>query len=270
MGKDYSQSWSWFRKRYSNVLTPDERSMWFKSSTQLPVESFLNVPVSFPTLPHAGVMDVVEFNNIRAFVGRAVGGSSVVSGGIMLMPDRNFLAQQMPSLNLNEFFGQYLPLAYQELEVSEIRPQLFDSTPYYQYSLSMLAAWNRAGYTNHVIMPNLYDFDYFERELEGRAQRSALANEVSFGNNFGKKDLNSTYLARARASGNLVIRDLSEVVDLEAKPSGGFALHVRHINAWGGQFATTSSRALTSFWPQDHSGAQKFSYAQRREAIFRI
>lgn len=151
----------------------------------------------------------------------------------MLMPNRDFLARRMPSLNLNEFFGQYLPLAYQELEISEIPPQLFDTTPYYQFSRSMLSSWNRAGYGNHILMPNLYDFDYFQREISGRARRSATANEVSFGNNFGKKDLNSTYLKHARASGKLVIRDLSELVNIEANPSGGFALHVRQINAWG-------------------------------------
>ena len=57
-----------------------------------------------------------------------------------------------------------------------------------------------AGFTT-AFVPNVYDFTYMKQEQANTAPRSALAGEVIYGNNHGKRTLDRTYLAAAAATG---------------------------------------------------------------------
>jgi hypothetical protein len=61
--------------------------------------------------PYAGVLDRMRFGDFSVFVGRGVGGGSLVNGGMAVVPKRDYFTQILPGVNADEMYGTYFPRA---------------------------------------------------------------------------------------------------------------------------------------------------------------
>ncbi|NKQ59168.1 GMC family oxidoreductase [Amycolatopsis sp. K13G38] len=223
---------------FSGMLSPDRRSMWFKKRTEAPLASFLWLDLANRNIDsYAGVLDRVHFGDMSVYVGRGVGGGSLVNGAMAVVPKRSYFTEILPEVDADEMYGTYYPRANAGLGVNHIDPDWFETCKSYQFARVSRKAAQKAGLTT-TFVPSVYDFDYMRREEAGEVPRSALASEVIYGNNHGKRSLDKTYLAAALGTGNVTIQSLHEVRDIERQADGTYLLTVRQIDPEGSVVAT--------------------------------
>src|SRR5689334_6749755 len=224
-------------KVFCPMLNPDRRAMWFKDRTEAPLETLLGLPVvNRPIQRYAGVLDKVHFDEMAVYLGRGVGGGSLVNGGMAVTPKREYFEEVLPDVDADEMYGTFFPLANRTLRVNTIRSAFLESTSWYQYARTARHQAANAGYGTQII-PNVYDFAYMEAEARGAQPKSALAGEVIYGNNHGKMSLDKTYLADALATGNVTIRTLHHVKRIRQQPNG-YLLTVEQRDPFGKLLAT--------------------------------
>ncbi len=220
-------------KVFCNTANPDQRSMWFRTRSEAPLATFLWLDVVNKDInPYPGVLDRVHFPNMSVFVGRGVGGGSLVNGSMAVTPLQSYFAEQFPSVDATEMYGTYFPRARAMLGVNTIDPAWFESTEWYRFSrISRKHAQNTGLKTTFV--PSVYDFGYMQREAAGTATKSALGQEVIYGNNFGKKSLDKTYLASALGTGNVTIHTMEKVTGISRAGDGSWVLSAERIDYTG-------------------------------------
>ncbi|MEV7444293.1 GMC oxidoreductase [Streptomyces sp. NPDC091204] len=220
-------------KVFPSTSAPDHRSMWFRTRTEAPLAQFLWLDVVNRDIsPYPGVLDRVNFGDMSVYVGRGVGGGSLVNGGMAPTPRRSYFSEVLPQVDADEMYGTYYPRARAMLGVNDIDPAWFESTEWYRFArISRKHAQNTGLKT--VFVPNVYDFEYMKREAAGTVPRSALAGEVIYGNNHGKKSVDKTYLAAALGTGNVTIETMQRVVGVRQDPAGGYVLTVRTSDVTG-------------------------------------
>lgn len=225
-------------KVFSGMLKPDKRSSWFKNRTEAPLGSFLWLDLANEDIdPYAGALDRVNFDQMSVYVGRGVGGGSIVNGGMAVTPKRSYLEEVLPSVDSNEMYGRYFPRANAMLRVNHIDRGWFESTDWYKFARVSRQQAQKAGLgTVHV--PNVYDFDYMRREANGEVPRSALAAEVIYGNNHGKQSLDKTYLAAAVGTGKVTIETLHQAKTIRQQKDGTYLLSIEQKDVNGRLIAT--------------------------------
>ncbi|MFF4584453.1 GMC oxidoreductase [Streptomyces sp. NPDC001388] len=218
---------------FCNTASPDQRSMWFKTRTEAPLATFLWLDVVNKDIsPYPGVLDRVHFDNMSVFVGRGVGGGSLVNGSMAVTPLQSYFAEQFPTVDVTEMYSTYYPRARAMLGVNTIDPAWFESTEWYRFSrTSRKAAANTGLKTTFV--PSVYDFGYMQREAAGTAVKSALGQEVIYGNNHGKKSLDKTYLASALGTGNVTLHTMEKVTAISRASDGTWLLTAQRIDDTG-------------------------------------
>lgn len=219
---------------FAKTLQPDGRAMWFKRRTEAPISSVFGLPVVNSRIPSwAGVLDRVHLNaDMSVFTGRGVGGGSLVNGGMAVTPRRDYLEQLMPQVDWAAMYATYFPRANATLGVNTISEALFAQIPAYKYA--RVATKHAAAVGLRTLrIPQVYDMDYLAREQAGTAQRSALRQEVIYGNNHGKRSLDRTYLAAALGTGRVTIRPLTRVAGLRREPGGTWVLATTRIDETG-------------------------------------
>ncbi|MFG3493705.1 GMC oxidoreductase [Streptomyces sp. NPDC047928] len=223
---------------FCSTTAPDHRSMWFRTRTEAPLATFLWLDVVNKDIsPYPGVLDRVRHGDISVYVGRGVGGGSLVNGGMAVTPDRAYLSQVLPSLDATAMYGTYLPRARAMLGVNSVDPAWFESTDWYRYTRVSRAHAARTGLAT-TFVPNVYDFGHMRREAEGTAVRSALAGEVIYGNNHGKRSLDRTYIAAALGTGNVTVETLHRARALRREPDGRYVVTADRIDTTGRVVAT--------------------------------
>ena len=220
---------------YSGLLNPGRSAAWLKRKTIAP---FMNI---FPLKPFTGALDKFNFKNIDVWVGRGVGGGSIVNGGMAVVPKESYFKEVFPHLDAEKFYNFYFPLVNKELKVNGIDEQFVKDCPYYKFTRVGEAEAHKAGFKT-VRVPNVYDFKYMEREYKKEVPRSALNTEVIYGNNHGKNSLDKTYLAKALATGNLEILDLHCVDMITRNDDKSYCLKVRQIDTSGKTVADKTFR----------------------------
>ncbi|MER5434712.1 GMC oxidoreductase [Streptomyces sp. NPDC002588] len=220
-------------KVFCNTANPDQRSMWFKTRTEAPLATFLWLDVVNKDInPYPGALDRVHFDNMSVFVGRGVGGGSLVNGSMAVTPLQSYFAEQFPTVDATEMYSTYFPRARAMLGVNTIDPAWFESTEWYQFTrVSRKHAANTGLKTTFV--PSVYDFGYMQREAAGTATKSALGQEVIYGNNYGKKSLDKTYLAAALGTGNVTIHTMEKVRGISRASDGSWVLTADRIDDTG-------------------------------------
>ncbi|WP_457921041.1 GMC oxidoreductase [Streptomyces justiciae] len=220
-------------KIFCSTAGPDQRSMWFRTRTEAPLATFLWLDVVNKDItPYPGVLDRVHFANMSVFVGRGVGGGSLVNGCMAVTPLKSYFAEQFPTVDADEMYATYFPRANSMLGVNTVDPAWFESTEWYRFTrISRKHAQNTGLKTTFV--PSTYDFAYMQKEAAGTATKSALAQEVIYGNNFGKKSLDKTYLAAALGTGNVTITTMERVRAISRASDGSYVLTADRINDAG-------------------------------------
>ncbi|MFD5593659.1 GMC oxidoreductase [Streptomyces griseorubiginosus] len=220
-------------KVFCNTANPDQRSMWFRTRTEAPLATFLWLDVVNKDIsPYPGVLDRVRFSNMSVFVGRGVGGGSLVNGSMAVTPLQSYFAEQFPTVDTAEMYSTYFPRARAMLGVNTIDPAWFESTEWYRFTRVSRKHAQKTG-LNTTFVPSVYDFGYMQREAAGTATKSALGQEVIYGNNFGKKSLDKTYLASALGTGNVTIHTLEKVTGISRASDGSWVLTADRIDYTG-------------------------------------
>ena len=181
---------------------------------------------------YTGILDRMDFENIRIYLGRGVGGGSLVNGGMAVSPRREYFEEIFPNLDSTLFFNKYFPLAHSELDTTIIPEEYYNSSSYYKFSRKGEEQAKKAGYKTLKI-PSSYDFNYIQMEEKNEVPKSALDNEVIYGNNHGKKDLTKNYLKKALETGNVTILALHKAEQIIQLSNGQYKIKVNKINTRG-------------------------------------
>ncbi|MFF0290618.1 GMC oxidoreductase [Streptomyces sp. NPDC005262] len=229
-------------KIFANTTSPDSRSYWLRTRTKQPLSNFLGFPIDKDVTRSTGILDAEEFSGITVYQGRGVGGGSLVNGGMAVTPKRENFAAVLPSVDADEMYGIYYPRANAGLGVGTIDPAWFETAACYQYARVGRKHAQRAGFP-FVFVPTVYDWDYMKQEEAGTVPRSALAGEILYGNNYGKKSLQKTYIDRIRATGRVVISPLHKVTSVAPATGGGYTVVIDQIDTGG---ATTATKTVTA------------------------
>lgn len=223
---------------FCGMLKPDKRSTWFKTRTEAPLGSFLWLDLANRDIElYAGVLDRVNFDQMSVYVGRGVGGGSLVNGGMAVTPRRSYFEEVLPQVDADEMYTKYFPRANSALRVNNIDKSWFEQTEWYTFArVSRQQASNASLSTTFV--PNVYDWDYMRREADGAVPKSALAAEVIYGNNHGKVSLDKSYLAAAVGTGKVTIETLHQVRTIRQQNDGTYLLTVEQRDTDGKLLAT--------------------------------
>ena len=116
------------------------------------------------------------------------------------------------------------------LHAGEASTRIIDSE-FYLYSRVGIELAEAAGFP-WMQLQSGYDFDYMEQELDELVPRSALGGEGGYGNNYGKRSLDKTYLADAMGTGLLTLHALHVVTDIRATDDG-YVVSVDEIDLSG-------------------------------------
>ncbi|WP_446697003.1 GMC oxidoreductase [Streptomyces violaceus] len=220
-------------KIFCSTRTPDHRSMWFRTRTEAPLGTFLWLDVVNRDIGrYPGALDRVHFAQMSVYVGRGVGGGSLVNGSMAVTPPRAYFAEQFPTVDADEMYGTYFPRARAALGVNSVDPAWFESTEWYRFARVSRKHAEKAGLRT-TFVPSVYDFGHMRREAAGTAPKSALGGEVIYGNNHGKRSLDKTYLAAALGTGNITIQTLEKVRAISRAPDGTYVLTADRIDEMG-------------------------------------
>lgn len=227
---------------FSKTLSPDGRAMWFKTRTEAPLKTFLGLNVINQKIDaYAGVLDRVNYEGMSVYVGRGVGGGSLVNGGMAVTPKRRYFEEVLPQVNAQEMYERWFPLANRLLGVQTVNAAWFETARCFRYARVARDQAHQSGYKT-MFVPTVYDLDYLAREDKGQVTRSATGLEVIYGNNHGKASLDKTYLADAVGTGRVSIYTLQEVRQITQQANGDFVLDVREINETGQVLAEVKVR----------------------------
>jgi len=228
-------------KVFCRPFSPDDRAMWFRDRVSavfstvagvIPISSLLKVPVA------AGILDVVSSPNMDVYLGRGVGGGSLVNLAMLITPYRETLQRILPAgIDVNELYSVYYPRALAALGANKIRPGYYQTSEYHRYARVACAQAAKAGFPWRTLDSG-YDMAYMEQEEAGTVPKSALGVEGGFGNNYGKKSLDKTYLAEAMGTGRVRIQPLTEVTDISQAADGRYMVSTKQIDVLGQVLAT--------------------------------
>lgn len=211
---------------YSTLLAPGKSSAWLRNTTIAPFGNYQVIE------KFTGALDRLEFDHIKVYAGRGVGGGSLVNGGMAVVPKQAYFQEVFPIIDAPAFYAKYYPLAQQTLKVNHIPDPFFNKTDFYQFARVGEMQAIKAGYKT-VRVPNVYDFNYMQQEDNNSVPRSAFNQEVIYGNNHGKNSLDKTYLKLAMDTGLVTVLDLSEVTDIVANADKGYTLTIKVIDTKG-------------------------------------
>jgi cholesterol oxidase len=252
-------------KVFCDMLSPDGRSFWFRTKTDQPVGYLSGFEVNRSISSYAGVLDSEKFAATRVYQGRGVGGGSLVNGGMAVTPRRSYFEEILPSVNADEMYTTYFPRANAALGVNSVDPAWFESAECYQYARVSRKTAHKAGFST-TFVPNVYDFNYMKQEQAKAVPRSALASEVIYGNNYGKRTLDQTYLAAAAATGRLTISPLHTVTSVApAATGGGYSVEMTQINTSGAVVARKTVVADRVFLAAGSVGTSKLLVAMQAQ-----
>ncbi|MGI5163542.1 GMC oxidoreductase [Spirillospora sp. CA-253888] len=243
-------------KIFANTTSPDSRSFWLRTRTKQPLSNFLGFPIDRSISRYTGILDAEEFSGITVYQGRGVGGGSLVNGGMAVTPRRENFAAVLPSVDAEEMYRTYYPRANAELGASTIDPAWFETAACYQYTRVGRKHAQRSGFP-FLFVPTVYDWDHMKREAAGTAPKSALAGEILYGNNHGKRSLQQTYLAKCRATGRVTISPLHQVTSVTPAAGGGYTVAIDQLTTTGGVAATKTVTADRVFFAAGSVGTSK-------------
>ncbi|WP_329094554.1 GMC oxidoreductase [Actinomadura citrea] len=243
-------------KIFSGMRSPDYRAYWLRTRTKQPLSNFLGFPIDKDVPKYTGILDAEDFGGILVYQGRGVGGGSLVNGGMAVTPKRSRFSSVLPSVNADEMYNVYYPRANAGLGVNEIDRAWFDTTDCYQYARVGRKHAQRSGF-EFVYVPNVYDFNYMKQEAAGAVPKSALNAEILYGNNYGKKSLQKTYLAQAKATGRVAISAQHRVTSVSPASGGGYTVAIEQIDTTGAVVATKTVTAGRVFFAAGSVGTSK-------------
>lgn len=223
---EQGRRWDSAAAPFSRLLPPDGRSTWLRNKTVLPFGP------SLPIQKYTGVLDRVDYPNIKAYRGTAVGGGSIVYGGISTQPPEDLFYEVFPS---GISYAELLP--YYERVRAMLRittvPVDIEEQPYYDYTRVFSNHAAAAGLET-VSVGQAHDWDIIRSEIAGMLPPSAIIGETVYGNNSGcKNSLDQNYLPMAESTGYVTIHPLHRVIDITQEKRGKYVVTTEQIDERG-------------------------------------
>ncbi|GAA0371563.1 hypothetical protein GCM10009530_22140 [Microbispora corallina] len=183
-----------------------------------------------------------------------------------VVPRRAYFEEILPSVDADEMYSTYYPRANAGLGVGNVDPDWLEHAECYRYARASRDAALRSGFPT-TLVPNVYDFDYMKKEQAGQAPPSALAGEVIYGNNHGKKSLAKTYLPAASATGRLTITTLHRVTAVSPASGSAYQVEMEQLDTSGAVVAT--KRVITDrvFFAAGSVGTSKLLVAMKARGL---
>ncbi|MGI9525653.1 MAG: GMC oxidoreductase [Weeksellaceae bacterium] len=214
--------------KFYQMDSPGKESTWMNNKPMAPIE--LGNSANFDKF--TGILERVDFDHVKIYLGKGVGGGSLVNGGMTVVPKRNYFKEVFDNVGvqipLDEFYDTFFPKANIGVGMQNAPVDVVNSK-WYQFAREGIKEGVDAGF-EPVEVPNLYDFDYMRKEIAGEETGSATKLEVLYGNNHGKQDLTKTYLKRALATGKVTIIPQHKVDHIKDLGNGKYALKVQQID----------------------------------------
>lgn len=218
---------------HCNMAKPDGRAMWFRDRTEAPLSTFLGLNVVNQNIDrYPGVLDRLNHENMSVYVGRGVGGGSLVNGGMAVVPPEANFREAFPDVDAAEMFSRYYPMATGKLRVGTIPEELLEKSDWYRWARVGRDQARNAGFKTQIV-PTVYDYEYMKKEDRGEVHRSAFGNELMYGNNAGKNSLDKTYIADAIGTGKVTLRVLHRVDEISRDAAGGYTVLATEIGDAG-------------------------------------
>ena len=223
---EQGRRWDSAAAPFSRLLPPDGRSTWLRNRTVLPFGP------SMPIQKYTGVLDRVDYPNIKVYRGTAVGGGSIVYGGISTQPPEDLFYEVFPS---GISYAELLP--YYERVRTMLRittvPADIEEQPYYDYTRVFVDHAATAGLET-VSIGQAHDWDTIRSEIAGTLPPSAIIGETVYGNNSGcKNSLDQNYLPMAESTGYVTIHPLHRVIEITQEKRGKYAVTTEQIDERG-------------------------------------
>jgi cholesterol oxidase len=219
-------------KVFCKPFNPDGRAMWFRDKVTAVFKRLGPINVEIPVPVQAGILALVGNDDMEVYCGRGVGGGSLVNMSIYVLPQRDVLKRAMPELNADEMLATYYPRALSMLRASQVPEDIAMNADGYQYSRVGAKQASAAGIDIELCTSG-YDYDYMAQEIAGKVPKSATDGEAGFGNNYGKRSLDQTYIAEAMGTGLLTILSLTQVTKIARASDGDYVVSCREIDIDG-------------------------------------
>lgn len=231
--------------KFNNMSSATKESTWMNTSSQAPVPlGNINLFSKF-----TGILRRQDFSDVKVYMGRGIGGGSLVNGGMTVTPRADYFTEVFAnagvSIPTSEFTSKYFQMAYNNLGGNVLSDDLL-ATQWFDYARIGVEEGVNAGF-KEVEVPNVYDFEYFRKEIKGDVPGSATEVEVIYGNNHGKRDLTKTYLKRALDTGNVTILPQHRVNYIQDNGDGTYDLNVSLIDTQAKEVANKTFKANRLF-----------------------
>ncbi|MCO5233610.1 MAG: GMC family oxidoreductase N-terminal domain-containing protein [Chitinophagales bacterium] len=226
MGKQYEVTDT--NRPFSSTFSPDGRSTWLRNGTILPFGPSL--PIREKGL---GVLDRVDYENMKVYRGTCLGGGSVVYGAMLPQANRLLWDNEFPDINYDEMNSIWYPKVRSVLPVTRRVPDDILNSNYYQYARVGLKQCVKAGMEEFYI-PGGVDFDIIRDEIEGRTRKYTTNGDLLYGvNNGAKHSVDRNYIPAAIGTGKLTVQTMSKVHHIEELKDGRYEVLVERIDDKG-------------------------------------
>ncbi|WP_068280046.1 GMC oxidoreductase [Aldersonia kunmingensis] len=221
---------------FPNAVNPDKRILWYQSAPQL-----FGKPAVFD--PYVGLVEAVAGENMTTMCAAGLGGGSLVYQGMSLQPSEAVFNTHFPqALDWDLMNRVHYPRVARMLQLDTAPDELVDS-PNYLAPRIFARNVRRAGMPLSKI-PMPIDWSFALRELAGEMKPSYTNGSGAMGvNNGGKHTVDVTYIAAAEATGNVDVRTLHQVTDVERDKDGRWVVYVDRIDTTG---AVLENKILTT------------------------
>ena len=223
---EQGRRWDSASAPFSRILPADGRSTWLRNKTVLPFGP------KFSIQKYTGVLDRVDYPNMKVYRGTAVGGGSIVYGGISTQPPENLFYEIFPRGLSYQELQPYYERVRSMLRITTV-PEDIEEQPYYDY-VSIFAQQAANAGLDITDVGQATDWDIVRSEIADTVPPSAIIGEAFYGNNSGcKNSLDQNYLPMAEATGYVSIHPLHRVTDITQEASGKYVVSVEQIDETG-------------------------------------
>ena len=237
---EQGKRWDSASAPFSPTFPPDGRSTWLRNKTILPLAP------SAPIGKYTGVLDRVDYPNMHVYRGTAVGGGSIVYGGVSVQPPEDLFYQIFPSGISYQELHRYYNRVRHMLNITTV-PADIEAQPHYDYTRVFAKHAANAG-LEATDVGQAADWDIIRAEIAGTRPPSAIIGEILYGGNSGyKNSLDKNYLPMAEATGYVTIHPLHRVIDITQKNSGKYVVAAEQINETGEVIQTKEITATYLF-----------------------
>ena len=169
---------------------------------------------------------------MSVYRGTAVGGGSIVYGGISTQPPEELFSEIFPNGVSYQQLQPYYQRVREMLGITTV-PTDIEKQAFYEYTRVFAQHAAGAG-LKATSVGQATDWEVIRAEIDGSAPPSAIIGESFYGNNSGcKNSLDRNYLPMAEATGYVSIHPLHRVVDITEKKSEKYAVTVEEIDDTG-------------------------------------